>query len=292
VSDGSTDGTDRYLRECPPFDLVFASQPNAGPAAARNHALELARGRLVLFVDDDVIAAPDLIQQHVETHGQGEQPLVVIGPMLTPADAQMPPWVRWEQTMLYRQYRAMLDGQYEPTPRQFYTGNASVERAALVRAGGFDTRFRRAEDIELAYRLKAGGARFVFNPDAIGYHHADRPFVSWLRNAHDYGVSDVVFSRDHRQASVGEIVRWGFRSRPKPVQWLTLSCVASSLAASVVDAGFKTLFACSQRVGSERLEHLALSGLYNTAYYRGVADELGGPRRFHEVVAAAGGGWS
>ena len=86
VSDGSTDGTDDYLRSIGGSGLVVASQANAGPATARNHGLALASGSLVVFIDDDVVAAPRLLERHVESHRRGGDGLVVIGPMLTPAD--------------------------------------------------------------------------------------------------------------------------------------------------------------------------------------------------------------
>jgi len=65
----------------------------------------------------------------------------------------MVPWVRWEQEMLMKQYKALLRKDWPATARQFYTGNASVRRSHIVAAGGFDEGFRRAEDVELAYRL-------------------------------------------------------------------------------------------------------------------------------------------
>ena len=291
VSDGSTDGTDQYLQDHPPVELVFACQPNAGPAAARNRGIELASGTLVVFVDDDVIPVPGLVEQHVESHRKGGDGLVVIGPMLTPLDVELSPWVQWEQTMLYRQYDAMVKGCYEPTPRQFYTGNASVARDALVEVGGFDTRFFRAEDIELAYRLQDAGLRFVFNPDAIGYHHADRSFASWLQIAHDYGVNDVVFARDQRRDAVGQIVREGFERRAAPIRWITSACVAQPPVDAAARRVFKAAYVASTRIRARRVTRFALSGLYNTSYYRGLADELGGPVAFRQVVASPGA-WS
>src|SRR6185369_12818569 len=63
VSDGSTDGTDDYLAKGDtPVPVRHARQDNAGPAAARNHGVRLARGRLILFVDDDVVASPALVE--------------------------------------------------------------------------------------------------------------------------------------------------------------------------------------------------------------------------------------
>ena len=187
----------------------------------------MARGRLVLFVDDDVVASAELVARHVESHRRHGPGVVVIGPMLTPPDVVLSPWVQWEQDMLYRQYDAMLAGRYPPTPRQFYTGNASVARAAVIAAGGFDTRFRRAEDIELAYRLEEAGLRFVFDREAAGHHYAERSFASWLQNACDYGESDVIFVRDHGHLSVGGIIVDGFARRPTPVRWAINASVAS-----------------------------------------------------------------
>src|SRR6185436_8232798 len=58
VSDGSTDGTDEWLRSgATPLPVVACYQPNSGPAAARNHGIATAEGRLVVFLDDDVVPA-------------------------------------------------------------------------------------------------------------------------------------------------------------------------------------------------------------------------------------------
>ena len=76
-----------------------------------------------------------------------------------------------KNTILEAQYHDMITGKYAPTARQFYTGNASLAAKWLRRAGGFDESFKRAEDIELVYRLEDMGLRFHFNPQAIGYHY-------------------------------------------------------------------------------------------------------------------------
>ena len=100
VSDGSTDGTDEYLQTIrTTLNLIPVIQSNQGPAAARNHGVARATGDLVLFIDDDVVPSEQLIATHVEAHQQYDGSIVVIGPMLTPPDFDMAPWVRWEQTM-------------------------------------------------------------------------------------------------------------------------------------------------------------------------------------------------
>jgi GT2 family glycosyltransferase len=288
VSDGSTDGTDRLVSDAKmPFRLVFCSQDNAGPAAARNHGARVAEGDLVLYVDDDVVAEPDLIEQHLRSHQSyagHEKPVVVVGPMLTPPDYRPNVFVRWEQAMLYKQYEALRRGEYTATHRQFYTGNASLNRRLLLDVGGFDERFRRAEDVELAYRLAERGTQFVFNEHAVGYHYAERSFDSWIRIARDYGKNEVVFDREQYRGDGLKRVGREFDSRHLLIKWMTRACVGRPRAESSVRSMSRAVVAASDRLGLDGVAQLALSGLYNTTYYSGMANELGGAQAFWELV--------
>jgi GT2 family glycosyltransferase len=59
--------------------------------------------------------------------------------------------------------------------RLAYTGNLSVSRALLQRAGGFSRAFTGwgLEDTELGFRLHSAGAQWVFSRWAVGYHLYD-----------------------------------------------------------------------------------------------------------------------
>ena len=176
VSDGSTDGTHEYLASIQtPLDLRFIAQPNSGPAAARNNGFRSAHSEYVIFIDDDVVPSPQLVAEHMRLHATRPN-LVVLGPMLNPPDFTHSPWVAWEQAMLEKQYAAMRRGDWTATARQFYTGNTSLPRLVLISSGGFDERFRRAEDIELAYRIEKLGVEFCFTMAAVSYHYAERSF--------------------------------------------------------------------------------------------------------------------
>jgi glycosyltransferase involved in cell wall biosynthesis len=285
VSDGSSDGTDEYLaRARTPFDLVVVSQSNAGPAAARNRGVQLARAPLVLFVDDDVIATAELIDEHVATHARQPADTVVIGPMLTPPDFQLSAWIEWEQTMLYKQYDAMARGVYAPTYRQFYTGNASVSRLSILAIGGFDVRYRRAEDVELAYRLSEAGARFVFNDRAISYHYAERSFHSWLQNARDYGTNDVIFAGEHARSHRLQSARDDFRNRHRLIRAMTRSCVVRPWLTPIAEWQLRGLAQLADRVWAKNTTRFALSGLYNLSYYSAMAEAMGGARAFLQLV--------
>ena len=287
VSDGSTDGTDDYLETGAPRAIVHARQDNSGPGAARNHGVTLARGRLVLFIDDDVVATPQLVERHLVAHGESET-TVVIGPMLDAPDFPYSPWVAWEQAKLYRQYRAMRLGVYRPTFRQFFTGNASVPRALLNRAGGFDTSFRRAEDIELSFRLDQLGAKFVFDESASAHHLAERSFDSWVAAAEAYGRNDVTFARDHDQQWLMPVMASEFRERSALTQRVVETCLTRPRLAALSARSLRTIGA--SRWSIPRLSSLALSGLYALTYYRGAAAEYGDPAEFRDKVCAKASG--
>src|SRR5689334_14236893 len=192
IVDGGSDGSADACRSLPvSYTLRVIAQENAGPAVARNAGCQQARAPLLVFLDDDVIPDPDFLAAHWRIHQQAERQ-VVIGPLLLPPAARLQPWVRWELATLERQYDDMARGKWTPTPRQFYTGNASVAREAVLAAGGFNPEFRRAEDVELAYRLQERGYTFVFAPQARGLHYAQRSFFSWKAIASAYGRADVV----------------------------------------------------------------------------------------------------
>ena len=268
VSDGGHDGSVEMARSFPlPFQLRAVEQQNQGPAAARNLGLAQATRPFVLFLDDDVVPCPRLVAEHARSHGEADD-RVVIGTMLE-APAPLQPWVRWEARMLAEQYRAMENGVFAPTPWQLYTGNVSVRTEHLRRAGGFDPALKRAEDIDLGFRLRDLGCEFVFNAAAAGLHYASRSYRSWIEAAHQYGRNDILFGKAeervagefrHRHPITRALVRWGVRHR-RAASGLT------TLAEPVIRAAY--------RLELWPLASQLCGGAFNLAYWLGVCDQVG-----------------
>ncbi len=279
VSDGSTDGTREYMHALKsPLSITFVEQANQGVAVARNTGLSRASGDLVVFIDDDVIPSPQLIAEHIKCHA--EDNVIVLGPMMTPPDFDMQPWVRWEQSMLMKQYDDMLKGRWSPTARQFYTGNTSLARRHVIEAGGFDPHFRRAEDVELAYRLAERGLRFIFNADAVGWHYAERSFKAWLEIPYVYGRNDVIFTRDKHQTWLLPTICHEFHGRHPLIRTLTRLCLDRAALSKLAIEILK------QAARVNRLSRVAYSGIFNLRHYQGIADELGGRDTFFADVKA------
>lgn len=288
VDDGSTDGTERWLRsEDVPAPVVALRQENSGPAAARNRGVLAASGQLIIFLDDDVIPEPGLVAAHVRHHAGDERDRVIVGPMSEPTDVDLSPWVRWEQRQLDKQYDAMNRGDWEATPRQFYTGNASVDRRHLLAAGGFNTEFRRSEDVELGYRLADAGLSFAFARDAIVIHHAERSFDAWRSSAATYGRHDVIFGRDQGHEWLLNLVLSEFHDRHPLVQGVTRLTLRYPRLGAVILPAANIAARTISRTGPRRLADAALSAIYNFEYYRGMAVEFGGGHELLERLDAA-----
>ena len=227
VSDGSSDGTEDYLTalKTPLHVRPILEQHNQGPSAARNHGVALSIGDIVLFIDDDVVPAPELIEEHVRNHDKHGPEVVVIGPMLAPPDLQMVPWIHWEHAMLNKQYTDMVLGRWEPTARQFYTGNASLLRSHFQEIGGFDQTLRRAEDVDLACRLAAKRLRFLFAPAAIAYHYSERSYLSWSAIPYAYGRHDVTLAHHKGQTWLLATILSEFRARHFLTRYLIWLCL-------------------------------------------------------------------
>ena len=142
----------------PPGLNVTFLEPNSpgNIAGLRNAGWEAARGRFVVFTDDDCRAAPDWLAR-----------------LLAAADE-----------------RSLVQGKTEPDPDEihllhglarsqsivgpspfFQTCNLMYPRSLLEELGGFDEAYGAlGEDADLAYRALAAGATLTYVDDALVWH--------------------------------------------------------------------------------------------------------------------------
>lgn len=278
VDDGSTDGTPEWLaaNATRQYALRVVRQENGGPARARNAGIAAARAPLILFLDDDVEPTAALVAEHLRSH-DAEENVVVMGPLASLAH-YAEPWVAWEQAKLEAQYAAMSRGDWEPTFRQFWTGNASVAKAPVIAAGGFDTSLRRAEDVELARRLHERGMRFRFNPAARGLHHAERPLSAWMAMHKSYGAIEVqIFGGLDEQTLVSILA--GNWSRLHPAtRWLVRRCVQRPVRQSLASSALERWLRLAKLSGWPLATEQVCGALANLIYWQASVEALGNER--------------
>ncbi len=290
IVDGATDGTEGMLAALRPrYPLRVLPQPNRGPAAARNRGVAAAAGEVLVFLDDDVVPTASLIRRHLAVH-EHDPAAVVTGPMLAPPGLKLAPWLAWEAAALQKQYDAMQAGRFAPTPRQFYTANASVRRAHVLAAGGFNETFTRAEDVELAFRLADRGLRFYFLPDAAVLHEPDRTLAAWLRVPYEYGRHDVRMAWECGRAYLLPLALRELRQRHPLNRLLPRWCAGRARLARWVAGAMTLALRAGPRIGPTRWQLALCSALFNLQYWRGVADAAGLCAGFWEHLERRGNG--
>ena len=201
VDDGSGDDTPRRLAAYrPAYPFRFFSQPNGGPASARNRGVREARGRIILFLGDDTVPEPRLLAVHGAAHAEERPyPIAVLGYTTWPRDLRVSPFLHQiNEYGLQFGYGLIRDPEQVPF-NFFYTSNVSLPRELLIDAGLFDTSFPHAawEDIEVAYRLMQRGMRMLYRPEAVARHHHDITFASFRRRQEKAGEAAAIFYRKH-----------------------------------------------------------------------------------------------
>lgn len=284
IDDGSTDATASVLAQDYRYRLRALTQTNAGPAAARNAGIARASGAIILFVDDDVIPRDDLVERHLALHATGYA--AVIGRIAAPTGVRQPAWARWELDTLERQYDDMAAGRFQPCARQFFTANASVRRDALVRAGLFDAEFRRAEDVELAYRLEEQGMRFLFASDAVVLHDTPRSLAAWMSVAEQYGEYDVLMWRRGVRYMLEMTAEDLAYARKLPLRLLARILVGRRLPMGLLRRVGAIGISSADRLSRATEARAMCSVVFNLLYWDAFAHAVGGRTRFWELMAS------
>lgn len=200
VNDGSTDDTEQSINEIRgllKFSFRYIRQNNKGPAAARNVGINNAKGEIILFLGDDIIAERDLLAQHLKSHNQYlENHIAILGYATWVKDLKITPFMYWlehggaQWRFNEFEHGSRIEWKY------FYTCNLSLKKAFLLENGLFDEDFPYAayEDSELGYRLTQKGMIIMYNRNAIGYHDHKSSLKDACKKSYYSGISQYIFA--------------------------------------------------------------------------------------------------
>ncbi|WP_031406272.1 glycosyltransferase family 2 protein, partial [Thiomonas sp. FB-Cd] len=206
IDDGSSDTTPQVLSAWQDrLPLRIVRQQHAGLAAAKNLGLFVARAPIIVFLDDDDVAEPDLLLAHLATHLANPDPAVaVLGyTTLAPEIGALP--VMHHVTQVGCQlfsYGWMKPGQFLDY-KAFWGGRSSCKRSLLVQHGIFQPDFQfGCEDIELGWRLASRGLRVIYQPRAHAVMIRALSFNDFCARSYRQGRSQYRFARLHDVAEV------------------------------------------------------------------------------------------
>jgi glycosyltransferase involved in cell wall biosynthesis len=220
IDDGSADGTVEYLAECRAAGTCHSiALAHGGPARARNVGIRAARGRVLIFIGDDIYATPTLLEQHLAAQKVADSDAVaVIGRTVWAPTAHVTPLMRHEglRQFDYHEIDAGLVDAGNLPFRFFYTSNVSVCRSFLERHGLlFDEDFRHAmgEDGELAYRACKRGLRLRYEPEALAHHDHPTNFAEARARFRLKGEVTILQAHKHSDWADLTFLALGWRAR-------------------------------------------------------------------------------
>lgn len=208
--DGSTDELPTALA---PFRdrIVLISQENAGVAAAKDAGARAASGDFVAFLDGDDSYEP----ARLEALGA----LAAARPDLDILSTDG--FIQVGERKVRRMYDASWTFETENQrpvilERPFVGGNSAVRRQRFLDVGGFDRRFRAAEDWDLWIRLILDGSQAGFIPEPLatwrvreGSLSAHRiPLFTWSVRALEKAAARDDLRPDERRALERSLRSW------------------------------------------------------------------------------------
>ena len=197
--DGSTDGSEEMARGFDaPYDLQVTAGPSRGRAAACNSAIELARGEVLIVLDDDMQPAPGFVERHLSNHPPGSR-LCVMGAVPIELDAASPHAARYARDKFNDHLARLAEPGHVFVPRDFYSGNASLRTEEMRAVGGFSESFTvyGNEDIDLSLRLRAAGVELGYDAEALARQEYDKDLAALAADTVAKGSTTVQLAGSH-----------------------------------------------------------------------------------------------
>ncbi len=184
ADNASTDGTAVWLRELEARALlplrVIANADNRGYAAANNQAAQLARGDVLVLLNNDTVLTPGWLDRLVATL-DGDRTIGLIGPATNSCGNEAEVGTRYSDLSAMQRFAAGYTAEHAgeridlPMLTLFC---AAIPTALYRRIGGLDEQFQVGmfEDDDLAMAVRREGARVVLARDIFVHHYGGASF--------------------------------------------------------------------------------------------------------------------
>jgi glycosyltransferase involved in cell wall biosynthesis len=189
--------------------LIVDNKKNEGPSVSRNRGVELAKGEIVAFIDDDAFAAPDWLETIVKNFYKDPE-ISALGGKLIPVyengARKLPEELLWIVGCTYKGH---------PIKKQFVrnviSANMAVKREVFKEVQFekmFDGRNWKMEDTLFGIRLfmKKKNA-ILYDPVMVVYHN-----VSKERTKMNY-ILQRSYSEGRLKYDLGRVIQTNFRDK-------------------------------------------------------------------------------
>ena len=211
LDDGSTDDTfqraEEVAREFPFIKVVEVKGGGKGKSYVLNYGLKMAKGEVIAVYDADNRPEPDALIRLVSM--LSDETPAVTGKVRT---------INWNRNVLTRficmEYLYFQLAGQAGKSMLYKTAvlpgtNFVIKRDVLEELGGWDEKAL-AEDLEMSFRILAGGRRIAYNPLAVTWEQEPESWRVWFRQRTRWAAGNVYTVAAHIKRW-DEVPGWGLR---------------------------------------------------------------------------------
>jgi GT2 family glycosyltransferase len=175
-----------------------------GPAKKRDMGAELARGKILVFLDDDSYPKSNLLNIAEYYFADGNV-VALGGPAITPPHDTF--WQRVSGTVFLSKFSGGVPERYLPTGRvreicDWPSVNLMVRKADFLAIGGFNSLYWPGEDTKLCLDLVMKTKKTIlYIPEMIVWHHRRASLAAHLRQIGGYGLHRGYFAKQYPETS-------------------------------------------------------------------------------------------
>jgi glycosyltransferase involved in cell wall biosynthesis len=202
VDDGSTDGTATVVSSYG-SQIQDVRQGNAGPAAARNLGLNMARGDYVAFLDADDLWHPEKMERQMARFRDRPELDICVAHVQNFWIPELK-----EEAERFRNHRLA-----KPVPG-YVTGTLLARKALFDSVGYFNTDLKHGDAQEWFIRVAEQGAVMELLPDVLLYRRLHLSnFSRAVRNVYQDHLRIIKASLDRRRRIGGLVEAYKFPDR-------------------------------------------------------------------------------
>ncbi len=182
------------------LDIRYATQPNGGPASARNHGARVATGDFLIILDSDCLLPDDYIEK-VERHIASGARFFGTADAAAADFSVLQKAINYSMTSLFTTggIRGNRRSVEKFVPRSFSLG---IEKSLFEAVGGFNSAMTKAagEDIDFSIRVTALGVEALLLCDVAVYHKRRTSFRKFYRQVAGFGRARVELNRRYPES--------------------------------------------------------------------------------------------
>ncbi|MBQ4145945.1 MAG: glycosyltransferase family 2 protein [Clostridia bacterium] len=165
-----------------PKGIILVRQPELGLSLARNSGADKAKGKILLFIDDDAVASPDLAEKMLKAFSKDKNAGIVGGQIFLKTPNPRPEIILSGHEGLWSEFKVPFK-KYRTVKEQYaypYGACFGIRKCVLSRLGGFPVSYGRCgnnyaggEETALCHLVIRNGWKIGIEPKAFVEHRVE-----------------------------------------------------------------------------------------------------------------------